>query len=242
LVAPSALTDAGKTFSDISNLNARRLQIPFFTGYNKDSAYPVTPAREWIHLSTEAHPEVGADIKAANGGKVYLEYMLELAWVQGTALAKASTTSAPNSSSQYDAVQAGTPGLAYAIAQESLKSLDKPFIAAKSDDTSKTVAQLVKETKKIVPKTTVKTFAVAKKKATVTFTKVAGATKYQIRYKVKGAKKWTTKSFNAKSTKVTLKKLTSGQTYQYQIRYTKKIGTKSATSKWSKTATSKKIK
>ncbi len=49
-----------------SDLNARRLQLPFLISYNKDKAEPVT--KQWLHKN------------AANDG-TYTEYMLDLAWV-----------------------------------------------------------------------------------------------------------------------------------------------------------------
>jgi LPXTG-motif cell wall-anchored protein len=52
-----------------TDLNARRLQLPFLISFNKDKADPVT--KQWLHKNV------------ANDG-TYTEYMLELAWVLKT--------------------------------------------------------------------------------------------------------------------------------------------------------------
>ena len=48
--------------------------------------------------------------------------------------------------------------------------------------------------------------------------KPVGITGYELRYKVKGTKKWKTKKFSAKSTKLVLKKLKKGKQYQVRAR------------------------
>ncbi len=72
-----------------------------------------------------------------------------------------------------------------------------------------------------------------KKQFKVKYTKVAGATGFQVRYKLKG--KWTTKTFATKknATKA-IKKLKKG-TYQVQIRAFVQSGKQKAYSAWSKT-------
>lgn len=55
-----------------------------------------------------------------------------------------------------------------------------------------------------------------KTKATVTWKKAANAKKYEVAYKVKGAKKWTTKK--TASTKIVLKKLKAKKAYQVKVR------------------------
>lgn len=71
-----------------------------------------------------------------------------------------------------------------------------------------------------------------KKKVTVKYTKVAGATGFQVRYRVKG--KWTVKTFNVKrsATKV-VKNLKKGK-YKVQTRVFAKQGDKKAYSSWTK--------
>lgn len=59
--------------------NATRLQVPTLVRYNKDAADPVVGT--WLHK----------DKVAAGAAQTYTEYMLELAWVRQTDLAKAST-------------------------------------------------------------------------------------------------------------------------------------------------------
>ncbi|MDR0518886.1 MAG: hypothetical protein LBG82_02355 [Clostridiales Family XIII bacterium] len=56
-----------------SDIGARRLQMPFLLAYDKSKPNPVT--RQWLHVN-----------EAGNG--TYREYMVQLAWVRGTALAK----------------------------------------------------------------------------------------------------------------------------------------------------------
>jgi hypothetical protein len=60
--------------------NATRLQVPTIVRYNKDAANPIVG--EWLHK----------DKVAADADQTYTEYMLELAWVRGTDLAKADTS------------------------------------------------------------------------------------------------------------------------------------------------------
>lgn len=64
-------------------------------------------------------------------------------------------------------------------------------------------------------------------------------TKYQVRYKVKGAKKWIVKDVSAKKNSVTLKKLKKGKTYKIQVRSYKKVGKTTYHSAWSKTMSKK---
>jgi hypothetical protein len=131
-----------------------------------------------------------------------------------------------------------------AAAEQKLQGDD---IAAKA--AAAKVAKAEKAAQNVVAKTTpavtAKTAVVGKKKATITFPKVKNATKYTIRYKIKGSKKWTTKTISAKAYKtytLTLKKLKAGKKYQYQINYTKKVAGKNITTKWSKVKTTKKVK
>ena len=83
----------------------------------------------------------------------------------------------------------------------------------------------------------------AKRKMTVKAkTKVGktGGSHYQIRYRMKGTKKWKTLK-TAKQT-VTIKNLKKGKRYQVQIRAYEKTGGKTYYGAWSKVKTSKKIK
>ena len=81
----------------------------------------------------------------------------------------------------------------------------------------------------------------AKKSLKIKVTKVTGQTGFQIRYKVKGAKKWTVKKFTGKKTVTkTIKSLKAKKNYQVQVcAVVKSSGKKPATSKWSKTVTKK---
>ena len=93
-------------------------------------------------------------------------------------------------------------------------------------------------------KATVKSTSVLKKKRVkVTLsakaTKLAG-TKYQISYKVKGAKKWKS-VYTSNKTKV-LKKLKKGKRYYVKARVYKKVNGKTYYGAWSKSKLTKKVK
>lgn len=102
----------------------------------------------------------------------------------------------------------------------------------------------------IKPSTTITRTKVATKKAsatkrklTVKWKKVKGATHYQIKYRVKGAKKWKSKTVAGSKSSLTIKKLKKGKKYQYKVRSVQKLkGYKTYYGKYSKTKTSKKIK
>jgi hypothetical protein len=98
--------------------------------------------------------------------------------------------------------------------------------------------------KKVVPEKAAVTTKVAKKAFTIKIKAVKGATKYTVRYKVKGTSKWKTKTLTVKQAKNGLKltKLKKGKTYVVQYKVTKKFNKKAATTKYSKTITTKKIK
>ena len=62
---------------------------------------------------------------------------------------------------------------------------------------------------------------------------MAGANRFQVRYRIKG--KWTVKTFKAtKNVSKTIKKLKKGKKYTVQIRAMVKKVSKKAYSKWSK--------
>ena len=93
----------------------------------------------------------------------------------------------------------------------------------------------IKKLKLKKPKITVKT---GKKLFKVKYTKVKGATGFQLRYRIKG--KWIVKKFKTKKTVTkTIKKLKSGKKYSVQIRAFVKKGKKTAYSAWTK---NKKVK
>jgi hypothetical protein len=100
---------------------------------------------------------------------------------------------------------------------------------------------------KVVPKKNkVKKAAAGKRLVRVSWSKVAKkhpkVTKYQVRYRVKGASAWKTKSFAAKSASATLKKLKKGKVYQLQVRSYKTVSKVKYYSAWSATKASKKVK
>jgi uncharacterized repeat protein (TIGR02543 family) len=98
----------------------------------------------------------------------------------------------------------------------------------------------------IVPaKTTVSKAVPGKGQLKVTWKKVGAAqkiTKYEVRYRVKGAAKWKTKSVSAKSAGVTIGKLQKGKAYQVQVRSYKTVSKVKYCSAWSKVKTSGKVK
>jgi hypothetical protein len=100
-----------------------------------------------------------------------------------------------------------------------------------------------KATFKIVPKATTTKLTAGTKQLTATWTKVSGTTKYEVRYKAKGAKKWVTKTVAAKNATYVIAKLKAGKTYQVQVRSYKnvKVGKKTEPfySAWSKTVSKK---
>ncbi|MDR0853965.1 MAG: Ig-like domain-containing protein [Clostridiales Family XIII bacterium] len=96
---------------------------------------------------------------------------------------------------------------------------------------------------KIVPKaTSVSKVAPAKKQLKITWGKVSGTTKYEVRYRVKGTSKWTTKTVAGTSKAYTAKSLKKGKAYQVQVRSYKTVSGVKYYSAWSKTKTSGKVK
>lgn len=111
-------------------------------------------------------------------------------------------------------------------------------ITAKGSYTGKKVVSF-----NIVPaKTVISKTTPSKKKLKVTWKKVAGVTKYEIQYRVKGTKKWSVATASAKAKSVTLKRLKKGKAYQVQVRSYKTVSKVKYTSAWSKAKISKKIK
>ncbi|MDR0853967.1 MAG: InlB B-repeat-containing protein [Clostridiales Family XIII bacterium] len=96
---------------------------------------------------------------------------------------------------------------------------------------------------KIVPKaTSISKVTPAKKQLKITWGKVSGTTKYEVRYRVKGTSKWTTKTVAGTSKAYKAKILKKGKTYQVQVRSYKTVSGVKYYSAWSKTKTSGKVK
>ena len=73
-----------------------------------------------------------------------------------------------------------------------------------------------------------------KRRAVVTWKKLSDSVKYQVAYRVKGAKKWKKKAAGKKAS-LTIKKLKAGKKYQFKVRAFKKAdGKKLYSKKWSK--------
>jgi uncharacterized protein YjdB len=105
----------------------------------------------------------------------------------------------------------------------------------------------VTATFRIVPKKfSISKLVVGKKQIKVTWkaaSKAQKITKYQLRYKVKGAKKWSKViTVSAKSKSYTIKKLTKGKAYQVQVRTYKTVSKAKYYSAWSGAKTSGKLK
>lgn len=104
---------------------------------------------------------------------------------------------------------------------------------------------VIKPSKKTIytKKTTVSSTKPKKRQLKIKWKKISSATHYQVKYRVKGAKKWKSKTITANKTSLTLKKLKKGKKYQYKVRGIQKLkGYTTYYSKYSKTKTSKKIK
>lgn len=99
---------------------------------------------------------------------------------------------------------------------------------------------------KIVPKkNAVSNLSVGKKQLKVTWKKVSAkqkVSKYQLRYRVKGAATWKTKTFAPSKPSTVLKGLKKGKTYQVQVRSYKTVAGAKYYSAWSATKLSKKVK
>jgi|GEM_PF-5636110 len=77
------------------------------------------------------------------------------------------------------------------------------------------------------------------KKFTVTWKKTAGATGYQVQYKLKTAKKWSALKNAVTKTKAVSKKLKKGKIYSFRVRTYTKINGKKVFGVWSKTKNAK---
>jgi hypothetical protein len=99
---------------------------------------------------------------------------------------------------------------------------------------------------KIIPqKASVSKVTTGKNQLKVTWKKVSPAqkiTKYEVRYKIKGAKKWQIKTASAKSAGLTITKLQKNKTYQIQVRSYKTVSKTKYHSAWSAVNTSGKVK
>ncbi|MDR0853968.1 MAG: InlB B-repeat-containing protein [Clostridiales Family XIII bacterium] len=96
---------------------------------------------------------------------------------------------------------------------------------------------------KIVPKaTSVSKVTPTKKQLKITWGKVSGTTKYEVRYRVKGASKWKAKTVAGTSKAYTAKNLKKGKAYQVQVRSYKTVSGVKYYSAWSKTKVSGKVK
>jgi hypothetical protein len=127
-------------------------------------------------------------------------------------------------------------------------SISKKDTTPNEDEKNKDAAQKKAEAAaaKVVPKVKQVTVAVAKKAAKVKIKAVKGATRYKLRYKIKGTKKWKTVTITISKAKkgFKIKGLKKGKKYEIQYAVIKKVGLqkKPITSKWSNSRITKKIK
>jgi hypothetical protein len=135
------------------------------------------------------------------------------------------------------------PGEDYILSYGPNKAIGKGTVTVKGQGDYDGEKQVVF---KIVPqKTTLKKVTVGKKSLKVTWKKLSAAqkaTKYEIRYKVKGTAKWKVKAVASKLNSLTIQKLKKGREYQLQIRSYKKVAGAKYYSAWSGVKTSKKVK
>jgi uncharacterized repeat protein (TIGR02543 family) len=96
---------------------------------------------------------------------------------------------------------------------------------------------------KIVPKTiSIKNVTMGKSEMKVTWKKLSGTTRYQIRYKAKGATAWKSRSVSAKKTRLTLTRLKRGKKYQLQLRSYRTVAGSKYYSAWSRTEMTKAVR
>ena len=93
--------------------------------------------------------------------------------------------------------------------------------------------------KLVLAKPSIKVTAGSKKLTVKISKKIAGATGYEVSYKVKGGKKAVVKVYSAKSLKKVISKLSKGKTYTVKVRARVKSGSKLAYSSWSSAKTVK---
>lgn len=93
--------------------------------------------------------------------------------------------------------------------------------------------------KPVVKTTSISKVTSKKKSLTVKWKKVSGVTKYQVRYRLKGKKKWVTKTISPAKTSYTIKKLKKKKTYQVQVRSYRTVNKIKYESKWSGVKTKK---
>ena len=131
-------------------------------------------------------------------------------------------------------------GTDYTVSYSNNKAIGKA--AVKVTGTGNYTGTVTKTFKVVPGKASLKkaTKSKAKKRLTVKWAKVAGGvTKYQVRWRVKGTKKWKVKTVSGKKASVTLKKLKSGKRYQVQVRACKTVSGTKYYGAWSKAKTVK---
>jgi hypothetical protein len=91
--------------------------------------------------------------------------------------------------------------------------------------------------------TTLSKITVGKKQMKATWKKVKTASKYEVRYRIKGATTWNFAVVSKKKVSLTIdQQIRTGKTYQVQVRYYQTVAKKKYYSDWSNVKTSKKIK
>ncbi|MDR0874648.1 MAG: Ig-like domain-containing protein [Clostridiales Family XIII bacterium] len=135
-------------------------------------------------------------------------------------------------------------GTHFTVTHGANKNIGKGTLTIKAKSANYTGS--VTRTFKIVPKAVaVSKAAPGKKQITVTWKKTDDTqkiTKYEVRYRVKGAAEWKTATASAGSASLTIKKLSKGKVYQVQLRSYKTVNGVKYQSPWSTTKTSGKVK
>jgi hypothetical protein len=218
---------------------------------------PITIADADVTLASTSVVETGAQIKPAvtvkSGSTTLAATDYDVTYGANVAVGEGSVTVAGKGN------YAGTVTKKFTITVDQAKLDKEAADKAKADkekadkekaDKAKAVAaaqtKAEKAVKSLVPPAKNTTVKVAKKAVTVKIKAVKGATKYTIRYKVKGTKKWKTQTITVKQAKAgyKIKSLKKGKKYEIQYSVTKKAGAakKSVASKWSKSKVTAKVK
>ena len=235
---------ADKTLVDIASTDVASIAAVTYNGKQQtpklvcgETKTETIPKDGTIHTGgTEIRDAVPATC-GANGytGTKTVEFTIDKASQTITTTQKATVAKAGNVSkaTSFELGAAATAGkLSYATSNKKVATVKngtvtivknvtgtaKITISAAATANYKAASKTI--TVKVTPgKMVVKTAKnTAAKKATITWTKMTGASQYQLRYKVKGASKWTTKKVASSKAKLVLSKLKKGKTYQVQIR------------------------
>ena len=237
---------ADKTLVDIASTDVASIAAVTYNGKQQTPKPVVKYGSTTLAEGTDYTLSYGANVNAGTGtvtiegigdytGTKTVEFTIDKASQTITTTQKATVAKAGNVSkaTSFKLGAAATAGeLSYATSNKKVATVKNGTVTivknvtgtAKITITAAATANYKAASKTITVKVTpgkmvVKTAKnTAAKKATITWTKMTGASQYQLRYKVKGASKWTTKKVASSKAKLVLSKLKKGKTYQVQIR------------------------